>query len=108
MAHEAVVSLNLIIESFLNIGYPYTHPHPILRNAELIHEEVWSLKSILELNHFEESERLNSTTIQGPLSLLPLYSFFSLNTHIVCTLYMGKSYYIFRVIYMYVHIINNN
>ncbi|KAL3834574.1 hypothetical protein ACJIZ3_009310 [Penstemon smallii] len=59
MAHEAVVSLNLIIESLLNIGYRYTHD-PILRNAELIHEEVWSLKSILELDHFEESERLNA------------------------------------------------
>ncbi|KAL3834567.1 hypothetical protein ACJIZ3_009303 [Penstemon smallii] len=59
MAHEAVVSLNLIIESLLNIGYDYSH-NPILRYAEFIHEELWSLKSILESDHFKETERLIS------------------------------------------------
>ncbi|KAK4489463.1 hypothetical protein RD792_005272 [Penstemon davidsonii] len=33
---------------------------PIIETAESVHEEVWSLKSILELDHFNESERLNA------------------------------------------------
>ncbi|KAL3813057.1 hypothetical protein ACJIZ3_014325 [Penstemon smallii] len=48
MAHEALVSLHqLIIESFVN---------PL----DLVLREVWSLKSILGLDHFEESERLHA------------------------------------------------
>ncbi|KAL3834619.1 hypothetical protein ACJIZ3_009355 [Penstemon smallii] len=57
MAHEALVSLNLTIESFLNI--------PKCRNiflsipeTESVHQEAWSLKSILELDYFKESEIL--------------------------------------------------
>ncbi|KAL3834509.1 hypothetical protein ACJIZ3_009245 [Penstemon smallii] len=72
MAHEALVSLNLLIERFLNIGYSHTHANlfsiaeliyeelrNIFKTAESVHEQVWSLKSILELHHFKQCEELN-------------------------------------------------
>ncbi|KAL3834654.1 hypothetical protein ACJIZ3_009390 [Penstemon smallii] len=57
MAHEALVSLNLMIESFLNIP-KYRNIFLPIPETEAVHEEVWSLKAILELDHFEGSERL--------------------------------------------------